>query len=95
LRPGFRRWNRSTVTGPGIAQGGAIDLHLTAPAGTTEAGTLSVVAHTLDTVNGSQNQNFPASYDFANLPVNKTAFDFSGDGKTDFLLQNTNGTPAI
>jgi Ca2+-binding RTX toxin-like protein len=57
-----------TVTGPGIAKGGAIDLHVTAPVGTPGSGTLSVVAHTLDTDNGSRNQSFPAPYDFANLP---------------------------
>lgn len=57
-----------TITGPGIAEGGAIDLQLRAPAGTPGSGTLSVVAHTLDTDNDSRNVSFPASFDFADLP---------------------------
>jgi Ca2+-binding RTX toxin-like protein len=69
-----------TVTGPGIAKGGAIDLHLTAPAGTPGSGTLSVVAHTLDTDNGSQNQSFPASFDFANLPALHPTIISNGGG---------------
>jgi hypothetical protein len=81
-----------TVTGPGIAQGGAIDLRLTAPAGTTGSGTLSVVAHTIDTDNGSESESFPASYDFAHLPVNKPVpFDVNGDGTSDVLWRHTNG----
>jgi hypothetical protein len=85
-----------TVSGPGIAHGGAIDLHLTAPFGTTGSGTLSVIAHTIDTDNGSTNQSFPASLDFAHLPVNNPPpFDFNADGKGDILFQNSNGTPAV
>ena len=57
-----------TVTGLGLTKSGAIDLHVTAPFGTTGSGTFTVVAHTLDTDNGSQNVSFPAPYDFANLP---------------------------
>jgi hypothetical protein len=85
-----------TVTGPGIANGGAIDLHLTAPSGTTGSGTLSVIAHTIDTDNGSQNQSFPASFDFAHLPVNNPApFDFNGDGRGDFFWTTNGGALAV
>jgi hypothetical protein len=58
-----------TITGPHIAHGGDIDLHLVAPSGTTGSATLSVVAHTIDTDNGSQNQSLPASFDVSLSPA--------------------------
>jgi hypothetical protein len=68
-----------TITGAQIAHGGNIDLHLTAPVGTTGSATLSVVAHTIDTDNGSQSQSFPATFNVALSPAPQFQYAAGGN----------------
>jgi hypothetical protein len=58
-----------TVTGAGIAHGGEIDLLLKPPLDVNGSATLTVTAHTVDTVNNSQNQSVPVTFNVTVTPA--------------------------